>query len=157
MGKAKRKSFRYLPDSPIGVQIQMELIKITKQALVDMFSLNEIEFKRKRMADTNFAFEALLCLKFINQMYDPSIPTKFCLLCDYEYKRDIPPEMLIIMRPRTNQRYTCTMNILCPRCAAQDNDDVLDTKILAAYKKQLRTVDGKDNFDVSWAPECDDK
>jgi hypothetical protein len=150
MGEAKRtKSFKYLPNSPDNTSFPMDIIKITRSEFIRKLGPNETAFMEKSKADGKFAEIMYQCIELTKQMRDPSLPTKLCLFCDYEYDRNTPPEMIIILRPHTDQAHTNTVNVLCPSCA-RHNIDVINTKTIEVYQK---TFGG--NFSVSWNPQCD--
>lgn len=149
MGKSKRrKMFRYLPDAPIDTSFIMEIIKLSRQEFIAMLSLDANALTARSEEDAKFGEIMFYCLKFIKQMQDQSLPTKLCLLCDYEYDHITPPAMMVILRPDTLRRHNIMFNVLCPRCANQSND-VLDTKILAHHKKEFP------GFSFRWDPSCD--
>jgi rubredoxin len=149
MGEAKRKAFKYLPNSPDDASFVMEIIKIPRSELISMFNLNKAEFLARRATDNRFMEIPQNCIQYFKQMQDLSIPTKLCLLCDYEYDQKTPPEMTVILRPHTKAAHTNMFQVLCPRCAKQDYD-VIDTKVLETHKKEFPGLST-----TSWTPQCD--
>ena len=149
MGEANRRiEFKYLPNAPNNASFPIDIIKITRDNFISMLGPNKTAFLEKRAVDSEFAEIMHSCIKYIKQVQDPRLPTKLCLLCDYEYDRGTPPAMLVIMRPHTTDAHTNVFNVLCPRCAKL-NYDVIDTKVIAAHQKTFP------EFSVSWTPQCD--